>query len=510
MLKSGNPCYYPIKYYCFNSVIAELERLIQRENFTTQCEEWRKREMSDNEFSDIYDGNLWKQFQTVRGKDFLKSPRNYGLMLNFDFFQPMKHRKDYSIGVFYLVILNLPRKDRFKWENVIVVGIVPSLDREPKNLNEFLQPTVNELKALWTGVKMKYPGCRLPITFRAALMSTSSDVPATRKLCGFKSHSAILGCSRCLKSFPGEFGKSRDYSGFDRSLWKPRTNKEHREHANKLKRCKTKKKLQLLGKKYGITHYSALLGLEYFDIIKFSTIDPMHNLFLGTTKKMFTLWNDRKLFSPSQLRQIEERIDAMEVPSDIGRLPKRITTNAGSYTAEQWKNWTLIYSLYCLHGILSTDHYKCWHTYVLACEHICKHKINKSDIDIADFLLLKFCKEVERLYGKEVITPNMHLHCHLKEVILDHGPISSFWCFGFEHFNSILVSTTTNKRSVEIQVMRRLTISRSLDNSNLPVCFRDEFLGHCFESETSEPTPSPEWQALHSAQTLPTVYPITQ
>ena len=50
-----------------------------------------------------------------------------------------------------MVILNLPRHLRFKWENVIVVGIVPSLDREPKTLNEFLQPGVDEMKALWNG-----------------------------------------------------------------------------------------------------------------------------------------------------------------------------------------------------------------------------------------------------------------------------------------------------------------------------------------------------------------------
>ncbi len=68
-------------------------------------------------------------------------------MLNFDYFQPMKHRKDYSVGVLYLVLLNLPRSERFKWENVIVVGIDPAISSEPKHLNEFLKPTVDELKA---------------------------------------------------------------------------------------------------------------------------------------------------------------------------------------------------------------------------------------------------------------------------------------------------------------------------------------------------------------------------
>ena len=78
--------------------------------------------------------NCGKIFKSFNGEDFLNSPRNYGLMLNFDYFQPMKHRKDYSVGVLYLVLLNLPCSERFKWENVIVVGIVPSMEHKQKNL----------------------------------------------------------------------------------------------------------------------------------------------------------------------------------------------------------------------------------------------------------------------------------------------------------------------------------------------------------------------------------------
>ena len=399
-------------------------------------------------------------------------------MLNFDFFQPMKHRKDYSVGVFYLALLNLPRAERFKWENIIVLGIVPSLDREPKDLNQFLEPAVDELKALWKGVRLRSCLSGFALTFRAAV-SISSDVPATRKICGFKGHSAILGCSRCLKKFPGGFGEKRDYSGFDSNSWSPRTNEEHRRQATKISRSKTNAERNSIGQNSGISHYSVLLELEYFDVIRFCTVDPMHNLFLGTSKKMFQLWNDLKLFSKGQLKEIEERIKSIEVPSDIGRLPMRISSNSGSYTAEQWKNWTLIYSIYCLKGILPDEHFKCWQTFVLACKYFCQSVISRTDLDIADGLILKFCKSVEALYGKHVITPNMHLHNHLKEVILDHGPVTSFWCFSFERFNGIMGSTTTNKRSVELQLMRKLLISRQLKDMKLPDQYKDEFLGLC-------------------------------
>ena len=71
----------------------------------------------------------------------------------------------------------------------------------------------------------------------------------------------------CLKQFPGGFGEKRDYSGFDRNLWRSRTNEDHCRLAVKIAKCKTKAQRNLLGQKSGITHYSILLDLDYFDVI---------------------------------------------------------------------------------------------------------------------------------------------------------------------------------------------------------------------------------------------------
>ena len=224
-LKDNVIKFYPLHYYCYNSIINALEKMTEKPGFVEKCEQWRSNG-TDNHGSvltDVYHGKLWQDFKSYKGQDFFNAPRNYSLMLNFDFFQPMKHRKDYFVGVLYLVILNLSRSERFKWENVIVVGIVPSMDHEPKSLNELLKPAVSELKQLWKGVRLKSSLSSVPLTFRAALLCTSSDTPASRKLCGLKGHSGELGCSRCKKVFPGKFAEKRNYSGFDRENWVYRT-----------------------------------------------------------------------------------------------------------------------------------------------------------------------------------------------------------------------------------------------------------------------------------------------
>jgi len=79
-------------------------------------------------------------------------PRSLAFGLNVDWFQPYSRRSDVSVGVIYLVILNLPREERFKWENVILVGVIPDMEKMPKSINSFLKPLVDELQVLWKGI----------------------------------------------------------------------------------------------------------------------------------------------------------------------------------------------------------------------------------------------------------------------------------------------------------------------------------------------------------------------
>lgn len=77
-------------------------------------------------------------------------------------------------------------------------------------------------------------------------------------------------------------------------------------------------------------------------------IDPMHNLFLGTAKRMLTVWKDQKLLLPEHFDKIQEKISMVICPSDIGKLPQKFSSSYGSFNADQWKNWTIIFSVYAL------------------------------------------------------------------------------------------------------------------------------------------------------------------
>lgn len=67
---------------------------------------------------------LWAEFQNMAGAPFLSSSHTYALMLNLDWFQPYKLTQS-SVGALYLTIMNLPYNQRFKRENIILLGIIP-------------------------------------------------------------------------------------------------------------------------------------------------------------------------------------------------------------------------------------------------------------------------------------------------------------------------------------------------------------------------------------------------
>ena len=108
--RSGKINLYPFKVYCHVSLISCLQALVMRRGFE-QCESTQT-QFSASGLSDVYDRLIWK-FLTVDEVPFLREPHNYGLLLNVDWLQPYKHVK-YSVGVIYLVILNLPRSIRYK------------------------------------------------------------------------------------------------------------------------------------------------------------------------------------------------------------------------------------------------------------------------------------------------------------------------------------------------------------------------------------------------------------
>ena len=273
--------------------------------------------------------------------------------------------------------------------------------------------------------------------------------------------------------FPGSVGE--DYSGFQRNTWPQRTLQSHTAHIAEILKSTSKTQKSSRESEYGC-RYSELLKLPYFNPISMLIVDPMHNLFLGTTKHLFkNLWLKQGLLSAKNLSTLQTRVENVCVPPNIGRIPRKICSQFASLIADEWYKWTNYYSIMRLRDILPQENLECWRHFVLACRYLCRHTITSTDIRIADALLLQFCRRCELLYGKSCITPNMHMHAHLRECLQDFGPVYGFWLFSFERYNGILGHLPTNNRCVEIQLLERFLEDNYIRTSELPEEFVHDF-----------------------------------
>ena len=490
LLSKGKRALRPFKQFCYHSTIESLKDFVQRPGILQQLNAWKGRRAGHGILDDVYDGRIWQDFQIVDGSPFLSDENDIclGLIMNVDWFQPFD-ATNYSIGVIYLAVLNLPRDLRYKLHNIIICCIIPG-PGEPGNMNPILEPMVRELHQLWKGVDVDiaHTGTK---TLRAALLCNSCDLPASRKVAGFVGHNALRGCSKCLKVFVTRtFGERTFYGGFDRENWPPRTLEDHTQAVQSHKTAKTAAEGHRIEREYGVKHsVLSRLRLPYYDAIRQTVIDPMHNLFTGTAHKVLATWKEKKILTDEHFSSIQSTVDSFSVPSDIGQIPSKISSGFTGFKSDQWRSWTIVYSLVALKPILPRQHYVMWAKFVEAIYLICRRSVSLVDLDRADKLLVSFCEDFESLFGSQECTINMHLHCHLKECIQDYGPPYAFWVYAFERCNGYLGQYPNNNKSIETQLMTHFQKEQQLCNQNLPQALV-ELVSTRYEEDSMNPEES--------------------
>lgn len=197
----------------------------------------------------------------------------------FNPYQSKTAKQTVSCTAIYMVCLNLPPHLRYLPENMYLVGVVPgptkpSLDE----LNHFLRLLVDDLLPFWNpGVfysrTWKYREGR---HFHAAVVPLVCDVLAARQVSGFGSHTSRFFCTSCYLPFD-------QVENILLSSWPRRDLVEHRRRAAEWRDASTIIQREALFDKYGI-RWSELLRLPYWDPIKYTVVDSMHNLYLGLFK----------------------------------------------------------------------------------------------------------------------------------------------------------------------------------------------------------------------------------
>ena len=222
----------PIKEFAYQPLSASIERLFLRPGFEAKIEEWRTHNCVENTFFNVFDGDMWREFPTSDGSSFVDQHHSLLLTLNIDWFGPFTN-STYSVGAIYLAVNNLPRSERFKTENVILVGVMPGpREARTSDINNYLRPLVDELLEWYDGKAIRTNTHPHGTHVHLALLLNACDIPAACKTSGFTSHASLCACYKCARQFAVFPGTTDiNYSGFDVDNWELWTWDDNRVYA---------------------------------------------------------------------------------------------------------------------------------------------------------------------------------------------------------------------------------------------------------------------------------------
>lgn len=287
--------------------IQDLSHWIARFFSRPHVEEWldeslpesRKSFNEDYSISDIHESRIWKEFKGTNGKQFTATSGNLVFGMFMDAINPFGNKTSghhVSITFIVLVCLTLPIRLQHRPENIFLVGIAPG-PREPslEQTNWILRPVVTQLQRLSSpGLLLSrthsYPNGRL---VKAVLLPFIADMPAVRRSLCFPWPTAMNFCS-CCHLIKKEIGN------LDPKTWCFRTQDQHKTWAYQARDADTAEEREHIFKTHGV-RYSVLVELDYWNIIDFHVVDPMHNLLLGLLS-----WHPRRFCSMQDVKNEEE------------------------------------------------------------------------------------------------------------------------------------------------------------------------------------------------------------
>ncbi|KXJ09324.1 uncharacterized protein LOC110247141 [Exaiptasia diaphana] len=184
----------------------------------------------------------------------------------------------------------------------------------------------------------------------------------------------------------------------------------------------------------------------------------------------------------------------MEVPYDVGRLPLHMTEKKtlSGLTAQQLKNYALIYGKCCLFKLIPTKAYDCFVLLSEAVKIITLPCITSQEIAELEDILEEHHEKYTALYGKWSVSINYHMVLHAPQMLRDLGPASGYCCFPFERYNGVLERMPNSGRTVEQQFLHSFQNDCNDNECNytLPSGLREQdvppLLANLFEEKRSD------------------------
>jgi hypothetical protein len=325
---------------CFIEIPLEeqLKKIMQRPGIlkAIQSRFSRKKKQVDG-IEDIYDGKMYRKLFESGGPLSPENPYNISFSWNTDGIPNFKSSK-FSLWPFYLIINELPYRQRMMKENMILCGLWFGESKPFMSL--FTKPLMKSLKMLETN-GIEYEVDNEQILTKAFLICGTADLPAKSLVLNCNQFNGQFSCLKCLH--PGETYKTQKGGSvhtFSYNASLPMHEQRTSENCLRDAILATESRKTI----NGIKGPSFLMTLMSYDFINSTSVDYMHGVLLGITKLLTKLWistthSKEIFFISSYVEVIDQRLLMIKPPSIITRVPRTLSDHFKYWKASELRSW---------------------------------------------------------------------------------------------------------------------------------------------------------------------------
>lgn len=453
-----------VSYFIQHKLITQLQLLFKRKSFTEAVRTHRfSRNVPQGCIQDVYDGEI---YQKLFNSGFLKDKNNLSFAMNTDGVAIFKSSK-ISMWPVYLLVNELPLKERKKRENTLFYGIW--LSSKKPMMWSFLKPLFEEIKTFETDGADMVDHDGISFTCHATLLTCTCDLPAKALVCNSMQFNGAFSCWHCLQS--GKTEKT-DKGGHVHAFPFQETNPSGPPRTHESVKADVEKVIENIrdGKSEyvvnGIKGPQCFMFLKYFDFVNGYIIDYMHGVCSGVMKLLLMLWFSKDLKNSTFSFHIaRERVNLalsnIKPTIEITRVPRSLD-DIVHWKASEFRSFLLYWGLPVLSKVLSQQYLFHFCLLVKAIYLLSKDTIYPEDLEQAELLLFTFVEDFADLYTVRYMTMNVHQLVHLSDMVRKTGPLFVNNCFIFEDLNGFIVSHIHGTQGVDSQLMRTINLIHAI------------------------------------------------
>lgn len=424
-----------------------------KENITNNLDgilDYNSHVLTENEITDIHNAKIFKRAQEMHPNSTILP-----LIANTDGIKVYRSNTK-SLWLIQICPAYLPPMIRYKHTMVVAAHFA----KNKPIMSAFFYPLLKDIRDMNDAGGIVINKEEKTYTFLPLILSACCDLPAKADLQGTIGHSGRYGCGYCLH--PGILIKG------DKKLVvryvKGSDNYGIRSHEKMMDTYGQMESTPILG----IKKISCMVAAYDFDLIHSFPIDWMHCVHLGIVKKILSLWLDTdhrgKPHNMSKRQQValSNRLVKIKPISDIIRKPKSLFSK-GDFKANEFRSLLLYYLPMALDGLIHSKYIENFRLLSSACYLLSKKKIQQEEIKVARSRLNEFVNSYEILYGREMVTMNVHLARHLTMTVEHLGPLWANSAYSFEANNGVIVkSNNSTNHSLLHQLAWKYTMRQTI------------------------------------------------